>query len=221
MKHCDFCGVEIEDSKMNCALCGKCINSDAENKNSIFPNYPILTDKREPVIKILEKLSLLALLLSFAVDLFCTRSITWSLYVFVGLFLDWVLVLRPIKKQFSFAQILTLLSFYLTAFLIFLELYTHTWGWGVMYAIPFMLLGFSVLAGIMTLARGYVDFDMFKPMIMIAFLSCIALILLLCFDCPTVWPTLVTFLFSVSEIILMFMFRFKRSVRSLKKNFGI
>ena len=90
-----------------------------------------------------------------------------------------------------------------------------------MYAIPFMLLGFSVLAGIMTLAHGYVDFEMFKPMIMIAFLMTIALILLLCFNCSVVWPTLVTFLVSISEIILMFMFRFKRSIRSLKKNFGI
>ena len=219
--HCDSCNVEIEESKTNCPLCGKCVSPDTINQNTYFPNYTITTDKREPTIKVLEKLSILALLLCFAVDLFCTHTITWSLYVLIGLFLDWVLILRPIKKQFNFAQILTQLSFYLTAFLIFLELYTNTWGWGVMYAIPFMLLGFSVLAGIMTLAHGYVDFEMFKPMIMIAFLMTIALILLLCFNCPVVWPTLVTFLVSISEIILMFMFRFKRSIRSLKKNFGI
>lgn len=221
MCRCEFCQVEIEENKSNCPLCGKCVNDKAENQNTYYPQYACVLDKRDPTIKVLEKLLLLSLLICFVVDLFFAHTISWSLYVFIGGFLAWVLILRPIKKQFSFAQILTGITFWLTAFMIFLELYTHTWGWGVMYAIPCMWLGFGLLAGLMTIMSGYVNFEMFKPMLMILFLSIVSLILLLCFDCLILWPTVVAFLVSASEIILMFMFRFKRSLRSLKRDFGI
>ena len=220
MKHCDFCNVDIIDKKSNCPLCGKSLDNEAANKNKFYPQYAFEPDRREPAIKILEKLSLLAVVLSMAVNLFTDHTISWALYVIIGFFLLYVLILRPIRKQYSLAQILTALVFYLTAFMLFLELYTHTWGWGVMYAIPFTWLGFAILSGIFTLARGYVNFEMFKPMFMLLLLSLISFILLMCFDCPTVWPTLVAFLVSATEIILMFMFRFKRSVRSIKRDFG-
>ncbi len=220
MKHCEHCNVEIIDSKSNCPLCGKSIDNENDGSNLYYPKYSFEPDKREPVIKILEKLSLLAVILSMAVNLFTDHIISWSLYVIIGFLLLWVLILRPIKKQFTLAQILTRLVFYLTAFMIFLELYTQTWGWGVMYAIPFTWLGFAIISGIFTLANGYVNFEMFKPMFMLTFLSLISFILLVCFNCEVVWPTLVAFLVSITEIILMFMFRFKRSIRSIKRDFG-
>lgn len=221
MSKCEFCQVEIEDNKINCPLCGKCVSADAENENMFYPKYSRVFDKREPTVKVLEKLLLLSVIICGVVDLLFAHTISWSLYVFIGAFLGWVLVLRPIKKQFNLAQILTCVVFWLTMFMLFLELYTATWGWGVRYAIPCMWLGFGVATGLLTIINGYVNFEMFKPMFMILFLSVVALICLLCFDSVVLWPTVVAFLVSVSEILLMFMFRFKRSLRSLKRDFGI
>ena len=220
-KFCEYCKVDIVDDSPNCPLCGKCIDDHCEKKNKFYPKYKLVADKREPIIKILEKLSLLFVALSIAVNLFTDKTISWSLYVIISFVLLNFVILRPIKKKFTLAQVLSVVAFWLTCFMLFLELYTSTWGWGVMYAIPFTWLGLAVLSGIMTMVHGYVNFEMFKPMFMLTFLSAISLILVLCFNCEVVWPTLVALLVSASEIILMFMFRFKRSVRSLKKDFGI
>lgn len=220
-KLCENCNIFIEDNKPNCPLCGKCIDEKAEKKNNYYPQYSTIIDKREPIIKILEKLLLLALIICVVVDLFFSKTLFWSLYVFIGMVLLYMLVLRPIKKRYSTAQMLSALAFWLTGFIIFLELYTNTWGWGVLYAIPCTWLGLSIISGLLTMIKGYVNFEMFKPLFMLTFLSIVALILLLCFNCVIIWPTLVAFLVSSSVIVLMFMFRFKRSLRSLKKDFGI
>ena len=217
---CENCKVNIIDEKSNCVLCGKSISKKQQSKNKFYPKYSPVVEKREPVVNVLEKLALLGLLICVVVDLFITKTISWSLYVFVGVLLATVLILRAIKKKNTIAQLLTRLTFWLSLFIIFIELYTNSWGWGLTYAIPFMWLGFSVFAGIMTLSKGYVDFQMFKPIILIAILSTISLIVLLCIGHGILWPSLIAVLVTVSEIALMFMFRFKRSVRSLKKDFG-
>ena len=221
MGFCDNCKIENEQGKSNCPLCGKCVDDNAEKKNNFYPQYNLVHDRRVPVVKVLERLLLLGVALCLVVNLLFEKTVSWSLYVTIGAFLAWVLIIRPIKKIYSPAQILTSQVFWLTGFMLFLELYTQTWGWGVMYAIPCMWIGYGVVAGIMSIVSGYVNFEMFKPMFMILFLSVISLILLLCFDCPVMWPTVVAFLLSVSEIVFMFMFRFKMSLRSLKKDFGI
>lgn len=220
METCENCGVEIMDKKSNCPLCGKATNKSASNKNLYYPEYAPLTDRREPIASVLQKLSILALLICIIVDLFVTKTLGWSLYVLAGVMLCVAVVTRAILKKDGIAAILSRLSFWIAGFLVFIELYTGTWGWGVQYAIPGLWGAICVTFGLIILIQGYVNFEMFKPLILILLLSLTSFLLLFFLKCDILWPTLVALLLAASEFILMFMFRFRRSVRSLKRDFG-
>ncbi len=221
MDNCENCKVEIGDKKSNCPLCGKAVNKDCIRNNLYYPQYQPIVDKHEPVVSILQKLALLALFLCIIIDLFITKTLGWSLYVVAGVMLTVSLVLRAILKHDGIAQVLNRLTFWMTGFLVFIELYTHTWGWGVQYAIPFMWVAICLTFGLVIWIQGYVNFEMFKPLILIMIFSVTSFLLLFFLKCDILWPTLISVLLSASEFILMFMFRFKRSIRSLKRDFGI
>ena len=221
MSYCSNCKITNMDNTNNCPLCGKELKKDNNQPETIYPKYIGIAEKREPIINILEKILLWALVICLVIDLFITKTLSWSLYVLASLLLVLVIVLQAIKKKNSLAILLTRLTFWLSLYMIFIEFYTNSFGWGIQYAIPSMWLGFSIIAGIATLARGYVNFEMFKPMIMIFLMSLITVIVLLCIGNLALWANIASLLVAASEIILMFMFRFKRSIRSLKRDFGI
>ncbi len=218
---CENCKVHLRQGTSHCPLCGHFIVEPSNNDSArLYPKYKPITERTEPMASILIKLGLLAIVLCMGLDLFIYHTISFSLYVLVSILYLILVVLIPLKRHSTMAQVMSRLAYYTTGLLLFCELFTHSWGWGVCIAIPAVWLGLAIISGICMLSFGYVNFEMFKPMFSIAILSTISLILLACFD-QTTWLTLATVCFSWTEIALMFMFRFKRSIRSLKKEFRI
>lgn len=218
---CPNCKVNVDKNHNHCPLCGKHINSEAvEEQNRKFPIYKPKLDKREPITSIFIKLILLSIIVCIGVDLFITANITFSLYVLVGGIYTILVVLLPIFKKYSLAKVFTSLVIYTAGVMLFCELITHSWGWGVCYAIPGFWILMSIISGIFMLAFGYVNFEMFRPMLFISILSTISLIFLMCYS-QVYWLMLVSTFVSWVEIALMFMFRFKRSIRTLGKDFRI
>lgn len=221
MNHCKNCNVDIIEEKSNCVLCGKSLDKTTENTNMYYPKYQPVIDKKEPIVSVLQKLALLGLLICIVVNLFETKTLSWSLYVLGGVMLCVTVILRAFLKKMSIAQVCSRLAFWLSAFLIFIELYTGTWGWGVMYTIPFIWMAICLFFVVSIFVQGFVNFEIFKPLILILIFSVTSFLLLYFLGGEVLWPTLSVLLLSMSEIILMFMFRFKRSIRSLKRDFGI
>ncbi len=219
-KFCPHCKVELIDDSANCVLCGKATEGEIGDKK-YYPKYRPVTEKRDSIISTLEKILFVGLILCVIVDLFNTKSVSWSLYVLIGVFLSYVMIFRNIKRKQNISQVLICLTFWLSLLIIFIELHTKSFGWGLQFTIPFMWLGFTLLAGILTLSKGYVDFEMFKPVILVFVLVVISFIVLCAIGSNVLWPTMVAGLVSLAEILLMFLFRFKRSIRSFKKDFGI
>ena len=218
---CPNCKVNVDKNLNHCPLCGKHISSTVvEDKDRTYPIYKPKLDKREPITSVFIKLILLGIIVCMAVDLFLTASITFSLYVLIGGLYTILVVLLPILKKYSLAKVFTSLAYYTAGLLLFCELITGTWGWGVCYAIPGFWILMSIITGIFMLAFGYVNFEMFRPMLSIAIMSTIALIFLMCFS-QVYWLMLASTFVGWVEIALMFMFRFKRSIRTLGKDFRI
>jgi len=218
---CPNCKVRVDNGANHCPLCGKHISSEPiPDSERTFPIYKPKLDKREPLTSVFIKLILLGIVVCMGIDLFLTASISFSLYVLVGGLYTVLVVLLPILKKYSLAQVCTSLVYYTAGVIIFCELITATWGWGVCYALPGFWIVMAIISAIFMLAFGYVNFEMFRPMLSIAILSTIALIFLMCFS-QVYWLMLVSAFLSWIEIALMFMFRFKRSIRTIKKDFRI
>lgn len=218
MEVCDNCKVHVKHGA-NCPLCGKSVSEKDIEVQRVFPKYaPIPVDRVDPVVNIITKLMIWLVILSFALELFIFRSVNFSLYVLVSAIFIYFVVLQNIRKRSGFAKIMSTVAFFTPLLILYIELATNSFGWGMCWVVPFLWLGVALFGVIVMFIRGWVDFEMFRPMIIIAIMSTVLLICLMCFNHIT-WPTLVIFLTMWSLILFMFMFRFKRTVRSLKKDF--
>lgn len=69
MNHCNNCNIDIADDKSNCILCGKSTNKTVEHKNLYYPQYGPVVDKREPLVSIIQKVSLVGLIICIIINL--------------------------------------------------------------------------------------------------------------------------------------------------------
>lgn len=219
MEFCDNCKVHVKHG-INCPLCGKSVaESNEPVLKRVFPKYaPIPVDRVDPVVLVITKLMIWLVILSFALELFIFKTVNFSLYVLFSAIYIYFVVLKNIRKRSSFAKIMSTVAFFTPLLILYIELATNSFGWGMCLVVPFLWLGIALFGVVVMFIRGWVDFEMFRPMIIIAIMSTVLLICLMCFNHIT-WPTLVIFLTMWSLILFMFMFRFKRTVRSLKKDF--
>ncbi|MGN1227061.1 MAG: DUF6320 domain-containing protein, partial [Christensenellales bacterium] len=141
MKHCKFCNVDIEEKKVHCPLCGKCVDeekvkSGMVNHSDIYPDYHIKSNKTNLICKIISNSLFVLCLICLAIDLFINYTVSFSLIVFIGFICTYFAVLRPIKKNIPIETAISLISIFASLFILFIELYTNSYGWGVNITVP-------------------------------------------------------------------------------------
>ena len=115
---------------------------------------------------------------------------------------------------------ISLVSIFASLFILFIELYTNSYGWGVNITVPSIWLGLSITSVILMLIKGFVDFDMLKPVIINGALTTILLVLLFIFKQPTL-ITIISFLLNIAIVLFVLIFKFKIASKSIKKEFRI
>ena len=191
MKHCNFCDVDIEDKKVHCPLCGKCIDEeDAKlgigNHSDIYPDFKYTSNHTKVLVcKIITNSLFIATLISIIVDLLINKTMHFSLIVLIAFLCSYFSILRPIRKNMPLETMFISISLFATLFIVFMELYTHTLGWGISYTAPGIFAGLSLVCLIFMIALKFNDTDMIKPVIMNLILDLILLIILLIFKQPT------------------------------------
>ena len=111
MKHCIKCDAHIADNINNCPLCGKdLVDSTPEQSFKCYPNDKTWHDRRNLAINILLFIVLAGTAICLIVDLFLNHNITFTWYTISGCLLFVVDIYLPIKKQWSFATISTIVG---------------------------------------------------------------------------------------------------------------
>lgn len=226
MKHCKFCNCDVEDKKVHCPLCSKCLDetkvkAGMSNKSAIYPNYTkVKPDMTKTIVRTLTNSLLILTIICFAIDLMLNYKVTFSLIVGIGFLLAYFAILRPIKKYMSLENVIITLSIFVPPFLLFIELYTHTFGWGVNIAVPALLFGLSLASFIFMLIKGYMDGDMLKPIVVNVLLNALLLLLLFLFKQYTL-ISIIAFWANVAMILFTLVFKFKFASKSITKQFRI
>lgn len=222
MKHCDKCNVNIADNINNCPLCGKDLSAFTKDENFVcYPNDKVWHDKRKLTLNILLFIALIGTVLCLCVDLFFNHRLTYSWYVITGCLIFVVDIYYPIKKQWSFSTISTIVGISVCLYILFLELFTHTFGWGVNYVIPFFILFMSCYSTIIVFIRNYYKgFEFVLPLIIFTILSAVTFVVSY-FLKLVIWPSFSTFLASLTLLILVLIFKQKKVKQELGKSFFV
>lgn len=228
MKKCNNCNVNLEDSRVNCPLCGKCVDdnlakSDEKEKcSAIYPRYN--ADKHyyggkrvcDLLIKILFMLGIIILLL----DLMTNKTLTYSILVCGSMLYVYLVSLRPIKKRMILEKIFNRLIIYTGLFVLFLELITKSWGWGICIVLPSIYIVFSIVFIILFFAKGAMNYDVYIPFILMVIILAVSSILLIVFN-EFKLITIISFLIALAGFLFIFLYKFKKGVKGIHKNFRI
>lgn len=218
MKYCDKCKVVIEDGVHHCPLCGRSVDSTPDAvKITRFPDYAKFYKHRLHVTSVLGRILIILALICVGLNFILPFTSFWSAYVLACVFWAIIGVLMPVRYKMPLSAQVKFQIFGLSAIIIAVELVTQSFGWGVGYVIPSILMGYSIVCMIMLIVNGHVDFEYLLPIAFITFCSALLFILNKFVFNVVAWPSLIPLVFSVLTIAILFVLRFKRTIKCIKK----
>lgn len=218
---CDKCNVELENGLKYCPLCGRCLNENITESSSI--NYPKIVkkiNKRKLSLSLVFWTLFLTLILSIASELILYKHWSWNWYVMLSWFLFISLIYLPIKNRWSYSSISAVLAIFLSGFLIFLEYYTNSFGWGLIYAVPGVILAISIFNFISLLARKQNRFELLVPLALL-FLVSLGFFIYSFVKGYTIWPILSTLFSNLAFVFIIFVIYFRRAKKEFVKTFYV
>ena len=224
MKHCDRCDVDIADNIKNCPLCGRDISAESDDELESFVCYPdnkIWFSKRNTVLNTSFLIILIGVIVSIVTELIIFHRFSYNWYVLTGAMMFALNILMPLKFRWSFSNVSIVSGLSICAYILFLELFTGTFGWGVYYVIPFFVLFMTLYCTIIMAIRNYYKGMEFVICLMIFAILAVALFVYNSIAKVVVWPSLVAFLASITCFVCFLIFKFKKVKQALTKSFFI
>ncbi len=222
---CNSCNLYVESDRSHCPLCGKCVNEDNLNKARKFNYFPDYKwhKKRKNVATLIVLVSLVLFDLIFCLGEFLFfNQFNIGPYVLVGTAYIYVACILPSLQMWSFSAISFSQVVLTTLLFVFIEFYSNTFGWAINFVIPSFILASSIAIYIVNLSRGYYARSNFYSSLCCVIISSVlfALSLTIFKGVVRIWPTLVSFVVSVVLFITLFVFKRKKIIKGLKKDFN-
>lgn len=215
---CSNCKLDIQNGS-HCPLCGKFLNDSSDNVSN-YPAYTKWKRYRQNVINSLLWFFVLAIVISVTVNLIISQTVSWSAYVIASTLLTILVVILPLKFNWSFAGFSAVCSFSIFAFLFFLDAFTGFAGWAINYAIPMFLLFMAVYSTIIIFSRNYIAPEFSIPLLILFILSTAMFVYALIAH-NVLWTSLTAFAFCSTALIASLIFRFKRIKNAFEKSFFV
>jgi len=220
---CKYCNVALETTVSHCPLCGKCVNEQLEGKKNLHEHFPsdnVFKMSKQKALKAIVLLLLLGNAICLFVELLLYKTVSWSLHILVASVFSYIGIIRPINQNWRLVNYHSILYIMFTGYIIFLENYTNSFGWGLIYVIPIFVLTFSINNFTMILSNIKNRFDYFLPMLILLTISIITFII--CYAGNfTLWPSLSAFLATISFTFISFIFHSTKILGALAKKFHI
>lgn len=99
MQFCSYCKVYIRGNKKKCQLCGNALSTDSSGEQKgIFPKIPP-TYERHLAIRIMIFISIITVVVSFAIYKIFSININWPVFIVFGLLSMWLSLIMVIRKR--------------------------------------------------------------------------------------------------------------------------
>ena len=214
---CDRCKITVDTQQAHCPLCGRCVGDDIIDKHEKYPDYKSFDRSYFHIAGLLMRILCVLTVVTIIANLVLDIQHLWSMYVLSSAIAVYLSVLVPVRYKICFAMQMKFLTLGVSQLIITIEIMTHTFGWGIGYVIPLMLLTQMTVCAIFAICKGYINFEYIRPTLFLFVCSIIVLVL----DCYIFnlvhWPSVSAFLLCFACFAFLLLFRFKRTIKSIKK----
>ncbi|NLP16776.1 MAG: hypothetical protein GX379_07055 [Clostridiales bacterium] len=136
MQNCIHCKVKIRGEHTVCPLCAGILEDKGNPKEDVFPHIPTIYQEFNLFIRLLILISIVGVVVSFAVNLIFTKDSFWSILVAAGVLSMWISLFFIIRNKNNIAKTI-LWQVGIISILSFIWDRSMGWiGWSIDYVIP-------------------------------------------------------------------------------------
>lgn len=218
---CDKCQIYIYPDDCFCPLCGRCCNPEnADKKNKNYPSYNKTVDKKRQFINIIFGILIILTGISLLLDVVFQYSYNLFFYFFATLIFVFFTVIAPIRKNFTLVGISSVASIFVPLYILFIELYSKSFGWGLYYVIPLSMVLDTIYSLIILVSRSKNHWDFILNFIVIIFISLAIFIANIVLK-AVIWPSFIALVIPTMTLAVIWLIKSSKTSKELGKNFHI
>lgn len=220
MKYCSHCKVYIREDHERCVLCENVLENKIEKSEEVFPDIPPFYESHL-AIKILVFVSIVAVVLSFGINMIFPSNVNWPVLLVLGILSIWIGLIIVVQKRYHIPKKIIWQVLIVSLLSVFWD-YKIGWrGWSIDYVIPIASVSAMIImyitAKIMKLSiRDYITYALIDGVFGIIPIIFIA------FDIVNViYPSIISIGFSIISLSAVFIFQGKEIKAEINKRMHI
>ncbi len=221
MKYCRHCKVSIREDRERCTLCENRLEEDpSQESEEVFPEIEPFY-KSNLALKIMIFISIVAVVVSFAIDMIFPSRINWPILFLLAVISIWVGLIIIVQKRYHIPKKIIWQVIIISMLAVFWD-YKIGWrGWSLDYVIPIACVSAMIImyvtAKIMKLSsRDYVTYALIDGIFGIVPAIFIVFNLV-----NVVYPSIISIGFSIISLAAIFIFQGKEIKSEINKRMHI
>lgn len=225
MKKCENCNISFETNRKSCPFCKSILKEESVSNFQEYPKYKEVVKKRTIIEKIFVFLSLVAVIVCAIANYYDIRAghtYLWSVLVFIGIVLLWVLVRGIIISKRNFSSRLAYVMALLDLMMISIETFNNQkfeLDWSITFLVPFFMIAYLTTIMLIVIIRPKRFPDFFANIMFFSLVSALFGLFIVFKLVSVDWPSIVACLYGVFIIIGIFLFPSKKTKEEFKKRF--
>lgn len=146
MQYCNHCKVYIRENKEKCTLCNNILPDYHIDKNN-NKYFPVIVPyyKKHLAIRIMAFISIVTIVLSFAINMIFPSQINWPLLVLFGLISTWLGLISVVQKRYNIPRKIIRQVIIISLLSIFWDWQIGWKGWSLDYVIPIICISAIII----------------------------------------------------------------------------
>lgn len=208
MKYCRHCQVSIRGKRDKCLLCDNMLEESKIKSENVFPYIPPFYESHL-ALKIMIFISIVALVVSFGINMIFPSSINWPILFMLAVISIWFGLINIIQKRYHISKKIVRQVVIISILALVWDYVTGWKGWSLDYIIPIACVSAMIImyvtAKIMSLSiRDYITYALLDG------IFGIIPILFIIFDLVNViYPSIISIGFSIISLSAIFIFHGK------------
>lgn len=225
MKKCENCNISFETNRKSCPFCKTILKEVSESNFQEYPKYSEVVKKKTIVEKIFIFLSIVAIIICGIAnyyDILAGHNYLWSVLVFIGICLLWVLIRGVIISKRNFSSRLAYVMALLDLMFISIETFNNQkfeLDWSITYLVPFLMIVYLITMLMIVIIKPKRFPDFFANIMFFSFVSALTGLLVAFNKVSVDWPCIASCLCGIFVIIGIFLFPSKKTKEEFKKRF--
>ncbi|HHX62584.1 MAG TPA: hypothetical protein GX707_18005 [Epulopiscium sp.] len=206
MKYCRHCNVDIRGNHDKCPLCENILEELKGKSEEIFPQIPPFY-KSHLALKIMIFISIVALVISFAINMIFPSNINWPILFMFAVLSIWGGLIIIVQKRYHIPKKIVWQVFIISILAVFWDYKTGWMGWSLDYVIPIACVSAMIIMYV-TAKIMHVSIRDYITYILLDGIFGIIPVLFILFDLvKVVYPSIISIGFSIISLSAIFIFQ--------------